>query len=38
MAWLPCDICGKHGVAQGSWDTPFKIVCKECANKLKDKR
>ena len=36
MAWLPCDICGKKGVAQGNWDTQFKIICVECAKKLKD--
>lgn len=35
MAWLPCDICGKSRVAQGSWDNPFKIVCKECYEKSK---
>ena len=38
MASLPCDICGKKGVAFGSWDTPFKIVCKECSEKMKGKK
>jgi len=37
MAWLACDVCGKKMDAQGSWDTPFKIICKECINKLKNK-
>lgn len=31
MAFLPCDICGKITDMRGSWDTPIKIICSECA-------
>lgn len=33
MAYLPCDICGGPTNTQGSWDTPFKVICTKCANK-----
>lgn len=33
MAKLPCDICGGPTNTYGSWDTPIKIVCAECADK-----
>lgn len=33
MAILPCDICKKSSGQHGSWDTPIKIVCGECAKK-----
>lgn len=35
MAILRCDICGKATNTYGSWDTPFKILCAECAKKQK---
>lgn len=32
MAYLLCDKCGKITTHQGSWDTPIKILCKNCSN------
>ncbi|MFW5847296.1 MAG: hypothetical protein ACOCVF_00055 [bacterium] len=34
MALLRCDECGSNDTnCFGSWDTPIKIICKNCAEK-----
>lgn len=33
MANLRCDKCGGSTDHFGSWDTPIKILCKECSIK-----
>ncbi len=32
-AYLRCDKCGGQTNTQGSWDTPFPIICANCAKK-----
>lgn len=38
MAHLRCDECKSSDTnAFGSWDTPIKILCKNCSDKKRDK-
>jgi len=36
MAYLPCDKCGALTDHMGSWDTPIRILCKECSIKSRN--
>jgi hypothetical protein len=38
MAYLRCDECGASTNNQGSWDTPIKILCEKCYEKLKKEK